>query len=172
MKYRNILILPLIIAVGIVLLPGSATSQQKTLKEQIVGTWRVVDTVIARPDGTKARPFGDNPRGFMTFTGDGNFILLNTRSDIPKFASNNRYDATSEESRVGLRGIYGFFGTYEVNDVDKTLKFTVIGSTFPNEVGSSNTRVVKSISPDELVYTNAADTTGGGALEATLRRVK
>ena len=42
MMYRNILTLPLIIAVSIVLLPGSATSQQKSLKEQIVGTWRTV----------------------------------------------------------------------------------------------------------------------------------
>ena len=172
MMYRNILTLPLIIAVSIVLLPGSATSQQKSLKEQIVGTWRTVDTVVSRPDGTKTRPFGDNPTGVMVFTGDGNFILLNTRSDIPKFASKNRIDVTPEESRVGFRGIYGFFGTYEVNDADKTLKFTVIGSTFPNDVGSSNTRVVKSISPDELVYTNAADAAGGGAVEATYRRVK
>ena len=51
--YRNILTLPLIIAVSIVLLPGSATSQQKSLKEQIVGTRRTVTRSFRAPMGRK-----------------------------------------------------------------------------------------------------------------------
>jgi hypothetical protein len=171
MKRHSVLTICAITAFGFALPPSSATSQQKSLKDQLVGAWQAVSTVITRADGTKIEPFGDNPKGILIFSADGNFVILNTRSDLPKIAANNRLDVTPEEARTVLRGIYGFFGRYEVGETDKTMRFTVVGSTFPNEVGSSNTRVVKSISADELIYTNVAGA-GGGAVEVKYRRMK
>jgi hypothetical protein len=161
MNRRIIVTASAMMAVGLASLPTSAIGQQKSLKEQLVGTWRSVSTIITHPDGTKVQPFDDNPKGALIFNGDGNFVLLNTRSDLPKIASKNRLDVTPEEARTVYRGIYGFFGTYDVSEADRTFKLTVVGSTFPNEVGNSDTRVVKSIGPDEFVYTNVAGAGGG-----------
>src|SRR5262245_35678900 len=82
---------------GLVLLPGSALSEQQSLKDQLVGTWRNVSTVVTRQDGTTLEPFGNKPTGSVIFTANGNVALITTRSDLPKIASNNRLEGTPEE---------------------------------------------------------------------------
>ena len=171
MNLRHILSLSAIAALGFALLPGIAVSQQKAIKEQLVGTWHNVSIILTRPDGKKISPFGENSKGIMIFTADGNTILFNTRSDIAKIASNNRLDVTPEEAQAAYRGSYTYFGTYTVNEADKSFTINVVGSSFPNEVGNSTRRVVTSISAEELKFTNAAGA-GGGAVEATWRRAK
>ena len=42
MDRRAIFGLPVIAALGLAILPGGATAQQKSLKDQIVGTWTLV----------------------------------------------------------------------------------------------------------------------------------
>ena len=53
MHRRIMLNLFAITALAIALLPGSAVGQQKSLKEQLVGTWIYVSSTITRADGTK-----------------------------------------------------------------------------------------------------------------------
>jgi hypothetical protein len=42
-------------ALGLALLPGAAVSQQKTLSEQLIGTWKIVSVRNTRPDGNVIR---------------------------------------------------------------------------------------------------------------------
>ena len=56
MNRRSILSLSTMTAVGLVLLPGSAVSQQKALKDQLLGTWIFVDSTGKRPDGSLLGP--------------------------------------------------------------------------------------------------------------------
>ena len=65
MNRRNTLSLCATIALGLALLPGSAVSQQKPLKEQLVGTWTIVSNDNVAPDGTKRQIFGANPKGIL-----------------------------------------------------------------------------------------------------------
>jgi hypothetical protein len=53
---------------------GSATSQQKTLKDQLVGAWALVSIDYVRADGTRSSTFGENPKGIAFFDGSGNYI--------------------------------------------------------------------------------------------------
>lgn len=50
--WHNVLRLIAISALGLTLLPGSAVSEQKSLKEQLVGTWKIVSVDNTRPDGS------------------------------------------------------------------------------------------------------------------------
>lgn len=171
MNRRIIFTLSGVIALGITLLPGSAVSQQKSLKDQLVGTWHAVSLTLTRTDGKKIQPFTEKIKGVLIFTADGHSALLNTSPGVPKIASNNRIDVTAEEAQAAYRGSYGYYGTYTVNDADKSFTISVLGSSFPNEVGTSTRRVVTSISADELKFTNPAGA-GGGAVEAIWRRAK
>jgi lipocalin-like protein len=56
-------------------LPGSALSQQKSLKEKLVGTWSQVPIDVAFSDGTKRPLYGENPKGIVIYTSDGYFSL-------------------------------------------------------------------------------------------------
>ena len=53
MNRRSILSIPAMTVLGLALAPSSAVSQQKSLKEQIVGSWTYASADTVRPDGSR-----------------------------------------------------------------------------------------------------------------------
>jgi hypothetical protein len=156
---------------GLALLPSSAVSQQKSLKDQLVGTWTIVSADNTRPDGTKVQAFGPNPKGILVLDGNGRTSFIVVSSGRPKFASNNRNTGTSEENKAAVQGGLALFGTWSVNEADKSLITRIEGSTFPNWDGHELKRTITSLTDDELKYINPAVSVGGSA-ETVWRRVK
>ena len=62
---------------GLALMSGSALSQQKTLKEQIIGTWAYVSSTAKLPDGNPL--WGANPKGLFILTDNGHFSACYAR---------------------------------------------------------------------------------------------
>src|SRR5262245_2096358 len=171
MNRRDIFSLTVIAALGFAFLPSDALSQQKSLREQIVGTWTFVSALDVKPDGTKNDRWGANPKGIFIFEANGHFAQFITRSDIPKFSAKSVDQGTAEENKAVLAGLVASFGTYTVNEADKALITRVEGNIFPNLVGTEQKRLIVSLTPDELKYTNPTTSTGTTA-EATWKRVK
>jgi len=163
------LIMPAVAALVLLLLPEDASSQQKSLKEQITGAWIFVSSNAKGPDG--ALLWGSNPNGLFILADSGHFSWQVFRSDRPKFASNNRLNATAEELKAVNQGSLAYFGTYSVDEVDKTITFRTEASTYPNSSGEVLKRIITKLTADELVYANPA-TTLGAQVEAAWRRVK
>jgi len=138
-----------------VALPGAGVAQ--TAKD-IIGNWTLVSADTVRPDGSKVRPFGDNPKGTIIFTSDGRFIYLFANADLPKFVSNNRAMGTAEENKAVVQGSIATFGTYSTADQELTLK--VEHSTFPNWIGTVQKRTI-AITGNDLKWTNPAGSAGG-----------
>lgn len=157
-------------ASALMLLPGSAISQEKPLKEQLVGTWNLVSAETVRADGNRIPTFGQNPRGIVFFDGAGNYALQFMSATLPRFSSNNRTTGSAEENKAVVTGSIAHFGTYTVNEADKTFTIFVASSTFPNWNGSSQTRPF-TLSGDELKYTNPS-ASGGGKVENVLKRAR
>src|SRR6202022_1466478 len=122
MNRRNILTLSAIAALGLALLPGSAVSQQKSLKEQLVGTWTVVSWEQTNADG-KLQRFGANPKGLNVFEANGRFFIMYARPDLPKIAGGNPSSATPEEAKAIVAGSVAYFGTYAVDEGSKVISF-------------------------------------------------
>ena len=160
------ILLPIVLA----LTAGMAIAQQKTLKQQLVGTWTFVSTSAKLPDGSSA--WGTNPRGQLIFTEGDRYSVQIMRSDLPKYASNNRMKATPEELKATIEGMISYFGTYSVSEADKTITLKTEGSSFPNWTGADQKRIVISLSADELKYTNPATSRGGGTSDLTWKRAK
>jgi len=114
-------------------------------------------------DGKKTDYYGPNPVGQMMFDPNGHFSEVLTRSDLPKFASNNRQAGTPEENKAVVQGSIALFGTYTVNETDKTIILHIEGSTFPNWVGVDQKRLFK-LSGDELNWTVPAPSVGSGTV--------
>jgi Lipocalin-like domain len=170
MNRRNSFCLSAIAALALTLFPGSAVSQQKSLKEQLVGTWIYVSSTITRPDGTKT----DRPglKAIVIYTSDGHFALVSVRSDLPKLASNDTARATAEEALAVVAGSIAYFGTYSVNEADKVVIAKPEGSTFANLVGGAEQkRIITSLTADELRFTNPR-TPAGNTLEFVWKRAK
>jgi hypothetical protein len=154
---------------GLALPSGDAVGQQRTAKEQLVGTWTYVSVDIVRPDGSRVPLFGPNPSGLASFNANGRYLLLTARTDIPKFASNNRALGTAEENKAVVQGSIAHFGKYTVNEADKTITFHIETSTFPNWNGAEQTRPF-TLTANELKWTTAASS--GGTAEVVLRRIQ
>ena len=77
-----------------------------------MGTWEFVSAETVAPDGKKSPTFGMNPKGIVIFEATGHSALIVTRSDAPKFASNNRMSSISRGAKLtmwllGGRGLDG-----------------------------------------------------------------
>ena len=161
-----------LLIVGVVLLAGGdAVAQQKPLKEQLVGTWKLVSVDNVRDDGSKVELFGPNPKGIVIYTSDGQFALVSGRSDLPKFASNSRDKGTPEENKAAVLGSIAYFGTYAVNEADKVTTVQIEGSTYANLIGTTQKRLITSLAADELKFINPTPS-AGGTLQLVWKRAK
>jgi Lipocalin-like domain len=160
------------VAVGLVV-PAIAqehTQQaERTLKEQLAGTWLLVSNYNERPDGSRFEPLGANPIGILIFDGNGHISSQLMRSELPKFASNNRQEGTAEENKAIVQGVLCYFGTYSVNEADHTLNFHIESSSFPNWNGTDQKRSF-TITGDELAY--IAPGASGGTAHVVWKRAK
>jgi hypothetical protein len=156
---------------GLAMFSNVAISQQRSLKEQIVGSWTYVSADTVRPDGTRVPTYGPNPPGLVIFGSDGHYVSLVGRAGVPKFASNSRTGGTAEENKAAVAGSIATFGRYTVNEADRTLVLNIEFSSFPNWVGTEQKRPF-AITGDELKYTVPVASGGDGRGEVTLRRAK
>jgi hypothetical protein len=105
------------------------------------------------------------------FDPNGRFSTIITRSDVPKFASNNRESGTPEENQAAVRGSLAYFGTYSVSETDKAITLHIEGSTFPNWRGADQKRFF-TLAGDELTLTTPTPSIGVGTGQMVLRRAR
>ena len=74
----------------------------QTTAKDFVGTWTLVSITIEK-DGKKTDFYGPNPQGQLMFDQNGRVSLVLTRSDLLKFASDNRQAGTAEENKASFR---------------------------------------------------------------------
>ena len=128
------------------------TAEPSSLKEQLVGTWKVVSWEQNKGDGTKLQQYGANPAGIAFFDADGRFVITVMRPDRAGYASNALWQGTAEENKATADGTITYFGTYSVNEVDRSIAIHIEGSSFPNWNGADQKRIV-AITGDQLTLT-------------------
>src|ERR1700730_9688015 len=122
---------------------------QKSLKEQLVGTWTLVSSDQVRPDGSKLKQFGANPRGINVFDANGRFFLMVASADNSQIAFNGRSMANSREDGLTVKSI-AYYGTYTVDEEVNVISLHLDASTFPNQIGTDQKQTVTSLTADEL----------------------
>jgi hypothetical protein len=152
MKHRSFLDTCIAGALGLSLHANSASGQQSSLKDSLIGTWKVISWEQKKNDGTTLRQFGANPQGMAFFDAGGRYIITVMRSDRAKYASNSLWRGTVEENKATADGTQTYFGTYSVNEADRSIAIHIEGSSFPNWNGADQKRFV-AISGDQLTIT-------------------
>jgi hypothetical protein len=171
MNRRSIFTLSAITVAGLAFAPGSTIAQQGSLKQQLVGTWMLVSTEDTEPNGTKRQYFGANPRGILIFDAGGRYAQVSGRPDRPKFkdSANLRLDTPAAQYGEAARAFAGNFGTWSINEADKTLTRRYEAALVPNVEGADQ-KISVSLAGDEmkLVTTSAA----GLRTESVYRQAK
>jgi hypothetical protein len=174
MNRRNILNLSAITALALVLVPGSAVSQQESIRGQLIGIWTLVSLGATAPDGTRQLFYGPNPRGILILDAGGRYAAVSGRPDRPKFkdSANLRMDTPAAEYGEAARAYAGYFGTWTVDEADKTITMQLESSLIPNAEGKE-LKWSLSLSGDELTLTEVSVTVfAGGRTQSAYRRAK
>lgn len=121
----------------------SAFAQQKSLTEQLIGTWTLSVFYRECPDGKKTDILGPNPQGLRIFQSDGRMTNFVMRSDLPKFASDKPREGTADENKAVVQGAFlSFYGRYSVDEASSTVTYHIERSIFPNANGTDQRRSV------------------------------
>jgi hypothetical protein len=170
MKRRTVTTMAML-CVGIALTMTGAIAQGKSKidKEKLVGSWTLVSITNTLSDGKSVQGFASND-GVVIFERNGKFVQALARSDLAKFASNNRNTGSADENKSVVQGSLTLFGTYKVNS-DGTLTLHIERSTFPNWNSTDQNRTITSLTANELKWHNPVATVGG-TTETIWKRTK
>jgi hypothetical protein len=148
----------LCLAVG--LSASVSLAQQKSLKEQLVGTWMLVSSDQVRTDGSKLKQFGANPKGINVFDTNGRFFLMVASADNSRVAARGPNEMDQVEVGGLIAESIAYYGTYTVNEEVNVISLHLDASTFPNQIGTDQKRTVTSLTATELKYDSPAATSG------------
>jgi hypothetical protein len=152
-------------------LAGAAAAQQKSLKEQLPGTWTVVSQYTVAPDGKREEPYGAKPIGSLMFDPNGRFSYVLFNPDRPKFASRDKNNGTPAEYKAAVDGGQAYFGAYTVNDTGDRIAYHIEGSLEPSWIGTVRNAANVTLLGDELKYNATTPATGVTAYQVW-KRVK
>src|SRR5258706_16006262 len=141
---------------------SDSLAQQKLLKEQLVGTWTLVSSDQVRPDGSKLKQFGANPKGVNIFDANGRFFLMVASSrflviasaDNAKIVSYDPSETNSEEIDSLIVEPMAYYGTYPAKEAERVAILHLEASTFPNQVGTKQKRTITTLPANELKDTS------------------
>ena len=153
-------------------MPQSAASQQKSPREQLVGTWTLVSWGQRNADGTTFQQFGENPKGIAVFDAGGHYVITVMRSDRAKYAIDNfgqLAQATVDENKATAQGTITYFGTYSVNEAEQVIDIRIEASSFPNWNGADQKRFFE-VADDQLKLTVRPPR--GGSVDVLWKRAK
>jgi Lipocalin-like domain len=160
----SLVVFGLIVGVSLMIRPtvnaGSMPDLRAGSDKDIAGTWALVSA-----DG-----FGPAPLGSLMFDTDGHFSAIFLRAGQPKYASNSRTQGTADEYKATVDGSVAVFGTYKFDLTELTLH--VIGSTFPNWIGTDQKRVNVTVTTNELRWTQPTPSGGGAPSAVVWRRLE
>jgi hypothetical protein len=141
-------------ATALVLLTTGVLAQQKSLKEQIQGPWSLASCNNTNAKGEKTAYCANNPRGILILAGNGNYAVT--------IIAGGRKDANDP-------AIAANFGTWSVNEPDKTLTRHFVGAREPANEGRDS-KVNISLNEGEMRLTGLG--LQGEHLDSTYRRFK
>src|SRR5262249_19295340 len=138
MKRRKILKIAAMSLLALGWFPCSAAAQ--SIKEQLVGAWTFVSALDVHPDGRKDDRWGANPKGVFIFDKSGRYAQFISRSDLPQVEGGRPDKGTPDENKAILSGLVASFGTYTVDESNKTVTTKVEGGAFPTYRGRAEAR--------------------------------
>jgi hypothetical protein len=146
--------------------PAVAQSAPDTFRGS---TWRLVSGRVER-GGKELHLTAPRVQGFLMFDSNDHFLIVITRSDLSKFASNSGQAGTRKNLST-LQLSIASFGTYSINDPDHSINVHIEGSTFPKWIGTDQKRWF-AVDGDNLKLANSSPSGGRGTSELVWKRVK
>lgn len=137
------------------------SAQAQTVRQQLVGTWKIVSGMMQVGDETKPTPLGPNIAGFMMYTPDGHFCFTAMTRDRPKIGGGDRGGGTVEQKAAAYDSYRSFCGRYEVNEQERVITQSYEVTLLPDSIGTTEKRFILELSPTTLKFRTVAHVFGG-----------
>lgn len=135
------------IACTVMSMLAAAPASAQSLKDQLIGTWSVESNIEEYADGKKVS-WDPSMKGMVMFDAGGRFSLM-----LAELGNRKKVDGNPALNPAGK--MISYFGTYTVNEADKTLTYKIVGASSPLWDGTEQKRVV-TINGSTLVTKPAA----------------
>jgi len=103
------------------------------------GTWTLVAADKILPDGSRARDYGERPKGRLVVDDRGRYSLQIFKSERLRFAG-GKADGSADEFKSAVTGSSTHYGTIAIDATAGQLVFSIEGSSFPNWEGTVQRR--------------------------------
>jgi lipocalin-like protein len=133
---------------------GTAAAGDKSIRNQLVGSWRFVSSLSIRKDGSTFDRWGPTARGIFIFDRNGYYSQMIANTD----------------RMFGPRAVSSF-GKFSVDEAAKIIITEIEGSSTPKAIGTTQRRTIISLNEDQLKYLNPS-TPSGNTVEAVWERIK
>jgi Lipocalin-like domain len=149
MHTRNMVAISAAALVSVLTNGISPAGAEQTLKDKLAGTWTLENLQAVTWDEEDRNPFGSAPKGRMILDENGGVTCVIIGSEHIPFLSADRLTGTAAENQSAVQATQAFFGTYSVNEKDRTMILHVERSLFPNWDETKQSVTVK-LNGDEL----------------------
>jgi hypothetical protein len=150
MIIRKVIFLASMVAFLGILFSEAASAQ--SLKQQLVGTWKVASATMQIGEEKKPVPLGTDIIGFIMYNPDGYMCFTAMSASRPKFGSGDRAGGTAEQRAAAFESYRSTCGRYEVvNEQDRIISHSFEVSLTPDFTGQIEKRFVKELSGDKLI---------------------
>jgi len=127
--------------IGVMLCATSALAQTESeVRDQIVGSWKLVSAEVTMKDGTtRSFPgFGPRAKGFLMYQRDGYMCAELMNPDRPKSADSAH--SAPEEKIAAAEGSFAYCGRYEIDAKQEWIVHLPEVASDPGYVGSRQVR--------------------------------
>jgi hypothetical protein len=151
------------------LAPAAAQNRSRSVREQILGAWRLESRTVRQADGvTVLDPvLGEQPVGRLVYDASGHMMLQMMRQARAQAISAPSNPQEAKNPRVVL-GYDAYFGTFALNETAGTITHHVEGSLFPEDLGKDFTRRF-TLQGDTFTLSFTSKSPDGPELTRTLR---
>jgi hypothetical protein len=135
--------------------------------EDFIGTWKLISSEFRASNGKVSYPWGIDVDGRLIYTADGNVAVQIMSPSRPNFAAKDHMKGTDQEIRAAFEGYQAYYGTFTLNESEKTITHHIQGSVFPNLIGH-NLKRFYNLSRDQLTLSTPPMPMGGEVVTGVL----
>lgn len=125
---------------GLVLATTLLATAATAAEPSLAGTWTLTAADRLKPDGTRARDYGEHPKGRLIIDAQGRYSLQIFDGDRPRVASGDKRTATPDENAGAVLGSSTHYGIVAVDEAAHVLVFRIEGASFANWEGTEQRR--------------------------------
>ena len=127
------------------LIPAVASAQSSSLRDRVLGAWRILDAETVNVTTGASRPWLGRPRpysGMIAYLPNG-LMSVQIAAARPPARSGAGFGALSAEEKIAYADTwYAYYGRFEIDERQSQVRHFIEGSLFAFETGVTLVRAV------------------------------